>query len=193
MAEKPSPTPSGYPLLGGYSPYGPQTPISPPQSYFDVPPYDPHPTEPSAEPRRSVLRTVVKPIKRFIYRFWLVELTASCISIAVLGALLVVLKLFDRRYVDDTGFYSTVPTGIVNSLTTILRTAMLLPVATALAQLQWSWFESKRPLTDMEVYDDATRGVAGSFLFLMKMTKRRSWYDEPVQLFCLICSSEEDC
>jgi Protein of unknown function (DUF3176) len=85
------------------------------------------------------------------------------------------LKTFDLRPVTEEGLFSGLPTTLVNALTTVMRTAMLLPVATALAQLQWSWFQTERELLDIETFDDATRGVLGSFILLTKMGKGRFW------------------
>jgi hypothetical protein len=44
----------------------------------------------------------------------------------------------------------------------IMRATMLLPVATAIGQLRWSWFRSARRLIDIERFDEASRGIIGS-------------------------------
>jgi hypothetical protein len=54
----------------------------------------------------------------------------------------------------------------VNILITLMRTAMILPVGTALAQLQCSWFETEQQLFGMETSADATRGPFGSLILL---------------------------
>jgi hypothetical protein len=97
------------------------------------------------------------------------------VSVLVLAVLFGILKAFNLRPVADHGIFSGLPTTLVNAFTTVMRTAMLLPVATALAQLQWSWFQTERDLLDIETFDDATRGVLGSFVLLTKMGKGRFW------------------
>jgi hypothetical protein len=118
---------------------------------------------------------MLKPIKRLFYQYWLLELIASFVSVSFLGMLFLILWNFDQRNVDDTGFYSTVPVGLVNSFTSTMRTAMLLPVANAIAQLRWSWFEKERELADMEIFESAAQGVWGSLLLLSQLRKRRFW------------------
>ncbi|KAJ4379559.1 hypothetical protein N0V86_004740 [Didymella sp. IMI 355093] len=47
-------------------------------------------------------------------------------------------------------------------MSAVMRATMLLPVATAIGQLKWSWFRSSRRLIDMERFDEAARGILGS-------------------------------
>jgi hypothetical protein len=176
-------SPLADPFLPGHSSqYGPLTPLSPPQSYFehksDTQSYEPvdvksyHRILPDDRPQP---RSTINSTRRIIYRFWLVELLAICASLIALIILFGILKRFDLKPVAHSGLYSGLPTTLVNAFTTIMRTAMLLPVATALAQLQWSWFQTEKALQDIEIFDDATRGVFGSILLLTKMGKTRFW------------------
>ena len=57
-------------------------------------------------------------------------------------------------------------------LVSVMRMAMLLPVASGIAQLKWDWYRNRHSLADIEVYDDAMVGVAGS---LKLLAKRRFW------------------
>jgi hypothetical protein len=59
---------------------------------------------------------------------------------------------------------------ILAFMSTVMRATMLLPVATAIGQLKWSWFRSPRRLVDMERFDDAARGFFGSakLLFFLR-------------------------
>jgi hypothetical protein len=175
------------PLADTFSPghsshYDPLTPLSPPQSYFEnksetqsYQPLDVQSFQRPSRDERPRLRSTLHSIRRVIYKFWLVELLATCVSLIALIILYGILKRFDSKHVTSSGFYSGLPTTLVNGFTTIMRTAMLLPVATALAQLQWSWFQTEKALLDIETFDDATRGVFGSVLLLTKMGKRRFW------------------
>lgn len=171
------------PLLSSYSPYSPPTPLSPPQSYFEqkhaVHSYQPinfeEPYQAPASNTSPRRHSAVQVTRKIVYRLWLVELLAVCVSVLFLVALFGVLKAFNLRAVTEKGLFSGLPTTLVNALTTVMRTAMLLPVATALAQLQWSWFQTERELLDIETFDDATRGVLGSFILLTKMGRGRFW------------------
>lgn len=53
-------------------------------------------------------------------------------------------------------------------LMSILRITMLYPVSAAMGQLKWHYFRrpGSRPVTDLKAFDDASRGVFGSFKML---------------------------
>lgn len=105
----------------------------------------------------------------------MIEVTTSVFSFLCLGLIAFVLGLFDGKRLEEMGFWSALPTPLLNMLITLMRIAMVLPVGTALAQLQWSWFKTEQKLVDMETFADATRGPFGSLILLSKLTKRRFW------------------
>jgi hypothetical protein len=112
------------------------------------------------------------PPKHVFYKYWIVEALASAFSITLFMAIFVVLKLYDN---DEYG----APTSeardsverpyifpILSILSAVMRASMLLPVATAISQLKWSWFRSHRRLLDIERFDEASRGITGSLRLL---------------------------
>ncbi|KXX79900.1 hypothetical protein MMYC01_203758 [Madurella mycetomatis] len=55
-------------------------------------------------------------------------------------------------------------------LTSLAKAAFLVPIIEGLGQLKWMWFlsPSHRPLIDMQVFDEATRGGLGSLKLLLR-------------------------
>lgn len=130
----------------------------------------------SSIPPASKLSVVKNKFSRMIHQFWMIEVISSLISFLCLGLIVLVFLAYDGKKQETQGIYSGLPTTTVNILITLMRTAMVLPVGTALAQLQWSWFTTEQQLVDMETFADATRGPFGSMVLLSKMTQRRFWY-----------------
>jgi len=130
---------------------------------------DPQPLE------RQASRSWTTPWRNILNRIWFTEFVAVIVAFVFLVLVFCVLAVFNAKPIDETGtsIWSSLPISILNFLVSSMRTAMLVPVASAVAQLKWTWFRRYRTLADIEVYDDATRGVVGS---VMMLTKRRFWY-----------------
>lgn len=129
-----------------------------------------------SSPPTSKLKVVKNKLSRMIHHFWMIEVVSSFISFLCLALIALVFWTYDGKKQELQGIYSGLPSATINILITIMRTAMILPVGTALAQLQWSWFKTEQQLADMETFADATRGPFGSLILLSKMTQRRFWY-----------------
>ena len=61
---------------------------------------------------------------------------------------------------------------------TVAKAACLLAVTTAISQLKWLWFrrekqEKGRLLTDLELFDSASRGPWGALVLMVKL---KGWY-----------------
>lgn len=61
--------------------------------------------------------------------------------------------------------------SLVAFFTTIAKACFMIPVSIAISQAQWSWFLHDRPLYDLHVLDQASRGSLGSLVLL----KRIKW------------------
>lgn len=121
------------------------------------------------------------PPKRTLYAklvtdWWLVELLAVAVGIACIVALCAVLKKYDNqpanRFNSLFGVNITLNT-LISILSTLGRAALLLAVAECISQLKWKWYRSNdRPLADLDVFDQASRGAWGGFLLLWKINVR---------------------
>ena len=80
------------------------------------------------------------------------------------------------------------PNSLIAVLTTVAKTAMMVPVASCLSQLKWRHFTggSTDSLYALQVFDDASRGPWGSFMLLLSRNMRiwkRTWNGEGNAIF----------
>ena len=100
-------------------------------------------------------------------RSWTRELLCFALGFAALVCVIALLVHFDGRRLPNW------PTGIsLNTLIALLvaiaNAALAAPLQQGLSQLKWVNFrKSSRPITDIEHFDDASRGVWGSFKLLV--------------------------
>ena len=60
--------------------------------------------------------------------------------------------------------------SLVALLTSLSRLAFMVPLVQGMSQLKWVWFSSKpRPLSDFQLYDEASRGPWGGVKILFKL------------------------
>jgi hypothetical protein len=107
-------------------------------------------------------------------KWWLPELTASCISLSCLIALIIVLAQYNGQAVAGL----TMPAGltlngIVAALSTLNRASLMVPVGACLSQEAWLWFspehdKKSQRLRDLNISDAASRGSWGSIVLLCK-------------------------
>ena len=88
-------------------------------------------------------------------------------------ALCKVLKKYDNNAAPNpskiVGINVTLNT-LVSVLSTISRAALLLAVSECISQLKWIWYLNKyRPLEDLDVFNDASRGAWGGLQLLWKI------------------------
>jgi hypothetical protein len=121
-------------------------------------------------------------LRRWITDWWLLEIVSSMLSLVASMALVGVLLKYDDRGLPNWPSYITL-NSLLALLTTIAKAGLLLPIAEALGQLKWIWFAQKeRPLTDFQTFDEASRGMTGSFKILYRLKGR---YVTFLRLFCL--------
>ena len=118
---------------------------------------------PHTKPSRGWLR-----LRQRAHKLWLLEAGASLLSLFIFGSIISTLFYFNNRIYGDASMTQSNMTKrpiifpVLAFLSTIMRATMLLPVATAVSQLKWSWFRSSRRLIDLERFDEAARGIFGS-------------------------------
>ena len=62
------------------------------------------------------------------------------------------------------------PNSLVALLSTLARLCLLIPIARSIAQLKWVWLaERPRVLADLQAFEDASRGLMGSFALIWKL------------------------
>lgn len=109
---------------------------------------------------------------------WTPEIIAAFISVSAILVLLGVLVAFDGHVVQEIALGITL-SGLVATLATISRTAVMIPVSSCLSQSKWLRFSINEAelqggtnLEDLETIDDVSRGPWGSFELLWKLQFR---------------------
>lgn len=107
-------------------------------------------------------------LRQWVHRYWMLEAIASVLSLLIFMEILFILYNLDNSIYgaaaavegDKNKRPHIFPILAISSA--VMRATMLLPVATAIGQLRWSWFRSARRLIDVERFDEASRGIIGS-------------------------------
>lgn len=93
---------------------------------------------------------------------WTWELLSCLLAIGALIGILVVLKQFNGKSLQDWPYHFTINT-LVSILVTIIKVAIVVPLAEGISQLKWSWYKRREnALADMVVFDSASRGIFGA-------------------------------
>ncbi|TVY68254.1 hypothetical protein Focb16_v002109 [Fusarium oxysporum f. sp. cubense] len=101
---------------------------------------------------------------------WWQEIAWCVFATGLLAVLVGLLKTYDKKPGPEW-FVSL--NAVVAAIATICRASMVIPVSEGLSQLKWNAFaRSQRPLNDLKIFDQASRGPFGSLLLLSK-TKGR--------------------
>jgi hypothetical protein len=96
---------------------------------------------------------------------WTAEIAWVVFSVLMLIALVVVLKRFDGVPMPRWSAGVTLNT-VIALLSTLARSAFIIPCIESVSQLKWVWFRRERPLGDLQVFDEASRGPWGSIKLL---------------------------
>jgi hypothetical protein len=107
---------------------------------------------------------------------WVFELLASIISAACLAGIVATLALHANHPLPSWPLGITI-NALVSVLSTISKSALLASVAAAISQQKWARLSNgANPLSDLEMYDNASRGPWGSFLLLFRTGWRYANY-----------------
>ncbi len=103
---------------------------------------------------------------------WTWEVASGLVAVACLAAIVILLLSVKDKPVANWAPGITV-NALLSVLVTVMKGAMAVIVAECLSQLKWSWFSRERTLKDLEIFDEASRGVWGAATLLLT---RRSWF-----------------
>jgi hypothetical protein len=102
---------------------------------------------------------------------WLYECAALAVSVGCLVALAVMLGIYDSKETPQLPYNITL-NALISVLSTAAKSSLLFAVAGTLGQVKWVWFTEKRELSDMQTFDDATRGPWGALVLLCSRSIR---------------------
>lgn len=105
---------------------------------------------------------------------WWPELLASLLSIIALIAIVIVLKVYEGRSIDNLNLPSYLTlNGLIALIATFDRIFLVIPIGSALSQDAWLWFAQNNQknyprsrLRDLSRSDAASRGAWGSLIFI---------------------------
>ena len=117
-------------------------------------------------------------------KYWLWELTSTLVALLSTLAIFLILLLHNGQLLEDWPFYFTL-NSLLSIFATVLRIAVVVAVSSAIFQLGYVWFTKTRPLGDLEVFNTASRGIAGS-LPLIWLQGGRGWASLGAFLFILV-------
>lgn len=103
---------------------------------------------------------------------WAPEFGWILLALALFIALIVVLRVYDNKGLPDWPMGLTLNT-LVAFLATMCRSIIIIPIGEGLSQLKWNWFVAKkRPIKDLYIFDQASRGPWGSIRLICRMKGR---------------------
>jgi hypothetical protein len=129
------------------------------------------PGEESTRPRpRTTFYTA------WVQDWWLLEVVSLLLGTVAIIAICIILIHYQNEPAPEIN--SIMGVGItLNTIIAILaavgRASLLLPVAECIGQQKWTWFSgSARPLTELETFDQGSRGAFGSLVLLWRINVR---------------------
>lgn len=103
---------------------------------------------------------------RNVFGAWGFEIFTLLWSIALLLAIFFILMRHRRKELPNWGDTITI-NALVAVLATLLRVGIAFIAAEITGQAKWDWISQRsRPVKDMQIFDDASRGVIGSLKLL---------------------------
>lgn len=99
---------------------------------------------------------------------WFYDFCAWLISCYCFAGIVITLMVHRDQPIPEWPFNITI-NALVSALSTVMGSALLVPVSNAIGQSKWSWIQKdRRKLEDIAIYDDASRGPWGSLVFLQR-------------------------
>ncbi|KAL4915650.1 hypothetical protein BDW62DRAFT_219218 [Aspergillus aurantiobrunneus] len=93
------------------------------------------------------------------------------LALAILIAIIVILRVYNGKQQPSWKWISL--NTLLSWLSTVGKGCIVFPLSTGLSQLKWVWFsQRKRPLSDLRVFDNASRGIYGSAELLWALRMR---------------------
>lgn len=118
--------------------------------------------------------TTIVPQGSSVLKWW-PEVLGWIISVLIVAAIIVVLHAYNG--VVTVRWQNQVPVTLnafLSLLVTFLYMALMVPIPKCIAQLKWNHYASSRPrpLSDIEIFDEASRTVWGSAVLLVTRPNR---------------------
>ncbi|KAK5746363.1 hypothetical protein LTR17_000743 [Elasticomyces elasticus] len=116
--------------------------------------------------------TTDRSTRASLLRLWWAELMAASFSLACIIVQAGLLRMLDDKPFGTWRLIRTDvnPNTLISILATLNRSSLLLYVTQGIAQLKWPYFQRQsHRLSDVQVFDDASRGPLGSLYLLWSL------------------------
>lgn len=104
-------------------------------------------------------------------RIWFLETLSILLALGCLIAIVVVLIVHQNNPLPSRPKLLSI-NSLISVFTTFFKAALIMPVAEGLGQLKWTWFTKPHKLSDVSLFDGASRGPWGSFCLVLKQVSR---------------------
>ncbi|KAL8717840.1 MAG: hypothetical protein Q9225_004963 [Loekoesia sp. 1 TL-2023] len=104
---------------------------------------------------------------RVVSNWWGLELSAWLLATLTTLVIIIVFACFDQKLVSSWHSGLT-PNALVQVLSQIAQTAILVPVTESISQLKWFWFHKPNRLGDMPGFAEASTGPFASLWLVRK-------------------------
>jgi hypothetical protein len=97
---------------------------------------------------------------------WTYEIVSLVVAVGAVGAIIGLLKTYEDRPLPSWPYDITI-NAVIALLATIANASLALPLSSGISQMKWIRFKTRKaPLSDMELFDDASRGTIGAAVML---------------------------
>ena len=114
--------------------------------------------------------------RAWVKDWWLFELISLAFGTASTVAVVILLLYYQNKHVPGLNTFlgvSITLNTIIAILGTIGRASILYAVTECICQQRWAWFSGPpKPLTDLESFDQGSRGGWGSLLLIWRLRVR---------------------
>jgi hypothetical protein len=115
--------------------------------------------------------------KQHALRLWWIELLSIIFSLLCLTSNVCVLATLNNKQYESWHIAGVdiTPNTIISIIATFGKASLLLPVAEVVVHLKWLYFQARvQRLSDLQIFDDASRGPMGSLRLLWSINRHVS-------------------
>ncbi|PHH93038.1 hypothetical protein CDD83_2148 [Cordyceps sp. RAO-2017] len=126
---------------------------------------------------RPTLAAAIDDAGLRVLRLWSAEIASLVAAAGLVAAIVIILARYDGHELPNWPYSINLNT-VIALLTLCLRAALVIVAAEVIGQSKWTWFSdgATRPLANFQTFDEASRGLLGSFklLGLLRLSFRGS-------------------
>ncbi|KAJ6779562.1 hypothetical protein PWT90_10014 [Aphanocladium album] len=111
-------------------------------------------------------------LKHSLLRYWVWEFASLFLAGASILAICFVLTFYNGRPLPEWPYGLSINT-LLSVLSTVLRACLIAVLTSIIGQAKWQWLcNGPRPIDDLQMFDQATRGLVGSFPVIKILAQR---------------------